>query len=109
MRTKFLLWLNGEEGCDYSINCGTKIIALDAQEFDAARIEAEAKFEDFDIEQIILARIISTADIVDLNFQKWKTAKIEARKSKINKQNAERERQEYERLRMKFDPARSDL
>jgi len=72
MKTKFILHLSGAEGCeDYRVGCGTKIIELNAQVFEAARVEAEARLVDESPDAIDEARIISVVDITSLDLTEF--------------------------------------
>ncbi len=102
---KFIAELNQDGGCDYSIGCGIKIIALEAETWVEASNEAkdilreyrhdEHKLDSFTIYEVNETKSIPVNQIydeLDLEDQETRQAEYEAK-----------QRLEYEALKKKFE------
>lgn len=107
---KYILVLKQEaEGCDYSIECGTKVVELKATTFDGVHQEAKNCIlsddegylaEDFRLKSAMLCEVVAEEA---LPVKEW-YAEYEAAQHKQERQaQLEKERREYERLKAKFE------
>ena len=92
------------EGCDYTIACGKKMVALEAQSMPQAEEEMEflMRLEYYDETALESAKILEVSDLVDIDVDAIYN-KIE--EEYINKKEAADlidRRNEYERLKKEF-------
>ena len=100
----YAIYIQGGEGCDYTIGCGCRAEALAAMDPVQAHKEVERRLEDFSDEQQVEALIIHAADSVFADTESQRAAKERARIAEEEQATEARDRAEYERLRDKFEP-----
>jgi hypothetical protein len=102
---KFIAVLHQSGGCDYTIECGTKVIELDSGNIDSATDEINSIIEDeytgeMSLSEVTLYEIKGKHDI---NLKDIYNNIKSKRKSASDLGNDKKERSEFERLSKKFN------
>lgn len=106
---KFLLIRQqDEEGCDYTIGCGTAVEEVEFDSWGAAevalRADALAYGDRYRLDsRVTSARLVRVDDVQDLDVARWRAEREARDQEAIDRQVQERERAEYERLRAKYE------
>ena len=95
--------MNESGGCDYTIACGQKLVNLRATNIDEANKEAYQILEDHGFDRIQTCEILEVSSVTVIDIDEL-IRKIEEDESKrLADINEEKEKQEYERLKNKFE------
>lgn len=104
-KAKFYLWLEQEGGgCDYTIGCGLRLIALKARTLEEARVEAFREVGDGRNEEgrIETALVIEAARVERMDVRAHYLAEESKRFQRESELAEARERAELARLQKKF-------
>lgn len=105
---KYILVLRQDGGCDYTIGCGIKLVDLKSESQDDARVEAVAEIGDdwkadheYAIQRATLLEVSTGFDLAP-SLDAAKEQRKAAASERARALEAEREEQEFERLRRKL-------
>lgn len=102
LKNKFIVYLHQPGGCDYTIDCGSKLIELNAKTIDKAKKEVskliKEDYSHIDLDEVVLY----SAEKIDFDLDAVYT-ELEEEKAEFEKvEQDEKDRKEYERLKKKF-------
>lgn len=92
-----------EGGCDYTIGCGYILVDLEAKTWDAAIDEITEKMEYYGIDNIDKATLFEINEELEIDVDDIKNVQEEEKRLEKQKEIDEQEKQEFERLKQKFN------
>ncbi|HMT02306.1 MAG TPA: hypothetical protein PKD00_03200 [Burkholderiales bacterium] len=94
-------------GCDYTIGCSQTVIDIKANSMEEARLKLELEIQEnyshYDM-RLKNAELYDVVQVISLNMNHIYTQYDKAKNKEIQLLKEEKEREEYERLKAKYNP-----